>query len=271
MAQTRKPTILLVAGAWLRPATYEPFLNLFKEAGYSTLSVSYPSFNPTDPHKTDVAADSRSIRENVLHPLVEEDGKEVVIIMHSYGGMPGSVAAKGLGEKQRRKEGKLGGVLGLIFITAFVIQEGASVADGQGGNLPPWVKVDDPRPGFSLPMDPVHFLSADIAPAVAKKNAANLEPHATLAFKSPSPAPAWADPDFEGRLAYIVCTEDEAIVKAGQEAMMQYSGQHFMVKELQGSHMAPFLLKSRQTAEMVTGFIKSFRQADDGVPGPRHA
>lgn len=152
MAETRKPTILLVAGAWLPPATYEPFLHLFKEAGFPTLSVSYPSFNPTDPQKTDVAADSRSIRDNVLYPLVEEDGKEVVIIMHSYGGMPGSVAAKGLGERQRRKDGKPGGVLGLIFISAFVIQEGASVADGQGGNLPPWVLQDDVSlPVFSTP------------------------------------------------------------------------------------------------------------------------
>ena len=62
-----------------------------------------------------------------------------------------------------------------------------------------------------------------------------------------------------------MCTEDKAIVKAGQEAMIQYSGQHWIVKELQGSHMAPFLLKQHETAEMVANFIESFEQAEGAV------
>ena len=87
MADATKPTILIVAGAWLRPSTYEPFLNLLRRDGYPTLCVTYPSLNPIDPFKTDVAADSTSIREKALLPLVNAEGKEVVIVMHSYGGM----------------------------------------------------------------------------------------------------------------------------------------------------------------------------------------
>ena len=143
MADSSKPMILLVPGAWLHPSTYVRFLDILKAAGYPTLLVSYPSHNPAHPFTADVAGDSQSIRDNVLVPLIEEQGKEVVLVMHSYGGMPGSVASNGLGKTQRTQEGKRGGVLGLVFVSGFVLQEGASVADGQGGSLPAWVKEDD--------------------------------------------------------------------------------------------------------------------------------
>jgi len=142
MADSTRPTIILVAGAWMLPSTYENFLAILQKAGYPTSYASYPSLNPVDPLKADVAADSAAIREKVMLPLIETQGKEVVVVMHSYGGMPGSVAFVELGKTQRAHHGKRGGVVGLVFISGFVLQEGASVADGQGGALPPWVKED---------------------------------------------------------------------------------------------------------------------------------
>lgn len=139
----KKPTVLLVPGAWLRSSTYHAFLNLLQAAGYPTLYASYPSLDPADPFTADCAADSLSVRAKVLLPLIEAQGKDVVLVMHSYGGIPGSVAAHGLDKVQRMKEGRQGGVLGLIFVSGFVVEEGASVADGQGGSLPPWVKENN--------------------------------------------------------------------------------------------------------------------------------
>ena len=138
-----KPIVLFVPGAWFGRSTYDRFLNLIQEAGYQTVFVSYPSLSPIDPFTADCAADSRSVREKVLLPLIEAQGKDVVLVMHSYGGIPGSVAAHGLSKLQRTNEGKEGGVLGLVFISGFVVGEGASVADGQGGSLPTWVGQDD--------------------------------------------------------------------------------------------------------------------------------
>ena len=104
----------------------------------------------------------------------------------------------------------------------------------------------------------MNILSADVDPSIAKASIDQLVPHATLAFKSPSPKPAWADSAFAGRLAYIVCTEDQAIPKIGQQIMMQLTGQQWKVKELVGSHNAPFLLKEQEAAQMVEDFITSF-------------
>ena len=141
---TTKPTILFVPGAWIQPPMYSPFLNVLHGAGYPVQVVTYPSLDPTNPSTADVAADSASIRNETLLPLVAE-GKEVVIVMHSYGGMPGSVAATGLGIVERQASREAGGVVGLVFLSGFVLAEGASVADGQGGALPAWVSEDNVR------------------------------------------------------------------------------------------------------------------------------
>ena len=109
-----------------------------------------------------------------------------------------------------------------------------------------------------MPDDPLTILSADIDPIVAKENAAQLIPHALLAFKSPAPAPAWAEPGFEGRLAYLVCTEDQAILEFAQEAMMQGTGKDWVVREMVGSHNVAFLKKIDEAAAAVDAFVDGF-------------
>lgn len=117
-----------------------------------------------------------------------------------------------------------------------------------------------------MPIDPVSIFSADVEPSLARTNAAGISPHAILAFKSPSPTPAWTDAvAFQGRLAYIVCTEDRAVPKDGQEAMMQGTGKDWIVKELQGSHNAPFMsARTQQAVDMVDGFIQAFISRGNG-------
>ncbi len=99
LGTTTKPTILLVPGAWFPQSSYDGFLKVLREAGYPTACASYSSLNPEEPEKADAAADTAFIRRTSLLPLVEAEEKDVVIIMHSYGGIPGSAAATGLGRR----------------------------------------------------------------------------------------------------------------------------------------------------------------------------
>jgi len=55
----------------------------------------------------------------VVGGLVDEE-IDVVVLMHSYGGIPGSAALKGLGEK----EGKEGGVVRLVYVASLALREG---------------------------------------------------------------------------------------------------------------------------------------------------
>lgn len=138
-ASTR-PTILLIPGAWFPSSAYNAFLHAVRNAGYQTECASYPSLNPNDPKHADAAADTLFVVKNYLIPLIEIEQKDVVIVMHSYGGIPGSGAATGFEKAARQQQGRKGGVVGLVHSSGFVLPEGLSCADGQGGSLPPWIK-----------------------------------------------------------------------------------------------------------------------------------
>ena len=70
--------------------------------------------------------------------------------------------------------------------------------------------------------------------------------------------PAWTEPGFENRLAYLACAEDQAIPKVGQEAMMQGTGMSWVVKEIVGSHNSPFLKKTGEAVRAVEEFVEGF-------------
>lgn len=121
-------------------ALYEPFLKALVTAGFPVHYADYPSLDPFNPATADCKADADFIEKN-LRPLIEQD-QDVLLVMHSYAGMPTAAAAVGLSKSQRQKEGKSGGIIGLVFIGAFIVAEGLSCAGLQGGNLPPWILLD---------------------------------------------------------------------------------------------------------------------------------
>lgn len=137
-----KPTIALVPGAWHTPAHYEPLLEQLRKLGYATISQQLPSVGSEDPKSQSAANDADFVRRNVLLPELDQ-GKDVIVLMHSYGGSPGSAAAKGLSKTERAAAGQKGGVIGLVYISAFLAGEGDSlVSKNPDGKLHPWVIID---------------------------------------------------------------------------------------------------------------------------------
>jgi hypothetical protein len=133
-------TLAFSPGAWMTKALYEPFLEALKTNRFPVHYADYPSLDPYNPLTADCKSDADFIQQN-LRPLIEQ-GQDVVLVMHSYAGMPAAAAAVGLSKLERKKEGKSGGIIGLIFIGAFIVAEGLSCAGLQGGNLPPWILLD---------------------------------------------------------------------------------------------------------------------------------
>ncbi|KAJ5679533.1 hypothetical protein N7462_007777 [Penicillium macrosclerotiorum] len=242
-------TILFVPGAWITKAFYEPFLKALTVVGFDVRYADYVSLDPKDPTLTDCQADTEAITA-MLRPLVEDEGKDVLLFLHSYAGMPGAAAATGLAKSQRTQEGKVGGVVGLLSLGAFIVPEGLSCAGLQGGNIPPWILLDQPSANLNVADDPINNFAADVDPAMAKSLTANLKPHATLPFISPQPHPAWADEALRGRLAFIVTTEDRAVPKEAQFGMMAATQQSWIVKELASSHCGLFLNRIDETVAL---------------------
>jgi len=139
-----KPTIFLVHGAWHPSSCYSAFLGSLAKAGFPTVAASLPSLCQTPTDDLTCLNDSSSVRSQLL-PLIEDQGQDVIVLCHSYGGIPGGAAAAGLSKTRRINEGKKGGVLGLVYMCAFIVPENQSLLEYMGGNHPPYVLRDQVR------------------------------------------------------------------------------------------------------------------------------
>ena len=72
-----------------------------------------------------------------------EAGKDVIVLMHSYGGVVGTEAIhEDLSKSSRQAKGLSGGVTSLLYMCAFVLPVGASLGTAFGGQLPPFIKTE---------------------------------------------------------------------------------------------------------------------------------
>ena len=58
-----------------------------------------------------------------------DEGKDVIVVPHSYGGVPTSQSTKGLGKEEREKAGKKGGIVNIAYMTCLVPAVGKSAMD----------------------------------------------------------------------------------------------------------------------------------------------
>lgn len=140
---TPKPTIVFAPGAWHTANSFDGVREALQARDWPTEAVDYPSVGAEPPTKG--AADDADAVRSVIEKLADE-GKHIILVGHSYGGLVIANAVKGLGYKQRKEEGKAGGVLTLVYLSAFVTPVGTSLLDLLGGNPLPWMKVDVSHP-----------------------------------------------------------------------------------------------------------------------------
>ncbi|KAL2858908.1 hypothetical protein BJX68DRAFT_262432 [Aspergillus pseudodeflectus] len=83
-----RETIVLVPGAWLAPAFYEPFLNAVSETRHHPVHCAeYPSLKPVDPTTADCKSDADAIAQT-LHCLAEDEGRDILLVLYSYADGP---------------------------------------------------------------------------------------------------------------------------------------------------------------------------------------
>ncbi|KAL8868162.1 MAG: hypothetical protein Q9174_005170, partial [Haloplaca sp. 1 TL-2023] len=142
MDNSSKPVFVLVPGAAQTPSHYAYLQHLLLREGYGTLSALLPSVGTGD--KVTVEDDTEYIRSRMLLPVLDNENHDVILISYSYGGLPASAAAKGLGKSDRAAEGKTTSVLGQIFIAAILAKggDGKDLVANFGGQLRPHIQAD---------------------------------------------------------------------------------------------------------------------------------
>ena len=138
---TTKPEFIIVPGAWHSPESFNSTTILLQHAGYTVHGIFLPSVGASPPLQSfnpDV-----SVIQDAINKVLSS-GNDVVMIYHSYGGVPGSEA---LGEYLKtletgeKKEG-WGIVRRLVYCCAFVLPEGGSLMAALGFKPLPWFIID---------------------------------------------------------------------------------------------------------------------------------
>lgn len=129
-----KPTLIFCPGAWYPPTAFDPLIERLPE--YSSQTIAFPSIQQATTVKN-LQLNIETLRSTVHREC--DQGHEVVVISHSWSGIPVSSALDGLSRTQRQKTGqKGGGVIKIIYISSFIPDIGQSLLQMLGGTPPDW-------------------------------------------------------------------------------------------------------------------------------------
>ncbi|KAK8052284.1 hypothetical protein PG993_003669 [Apiospora rasikravindrae] len=259
-----KPTIVFGPGAWHMARCFDTIRASLQAKGWETEAVEYPSVVEADKHaealnRGDVDAkglpgldaDAAATRD-VLRRLCDE-GKEVVLVVHSYGGLVGANAlgapadwnapggstqpaseVEKFGLRHRQAAGQPGGVILYVYLAAFVTPKGGSIYNMLGGNWLPWML---PRGDVVVADKPVQTFYHDCAPAVQERAVANLCLQSKQVFLDSVGYEPWND---GVECAFYFCDQDKALPPPIQVQLAAQLGPDAVTYHANTSH-SPFL------------------------------
>jgi pimeloyl-ACP methyl ester carboxylesterase len=253
-----KPTIVFVPGAWHSPRTWDKVASLLERQQYKCVSVALPSTasNPSATFLEDITA----VRDSIVAETSQ--GHDVVVVAHSYSGIPGASAIKGLTRNKQDvappAEDASGHVIGLILLASGFMPTGLSFMDGAGGKPPPTWTVDEESGFATIVVDPRELFYHDLPVEEGNYWVGQLTKQAIKPmFEGGEHGYAgWMDiPNW-----YLSTTEDKAFPVQAQRMVVQMAkdaGADVTVREVASSH-SPMLSKPKETADFILEAVASF-------------
>lgn len=127
MATTR-PAVIIVSASFSKPDFYRPLAEQLEQTyGYETYVATLQSPARTWPAQPAMHLEDVAYIRAMIETLAAQ-GKEIVLFGHSYGGIPMTMSIHGLSREDRKKEGKTGGVIRLVYLTCPIPKPGESLA-----------------------------------------------------------------------------------------------------------------------------------------------
>ena len=127
-----KPIILMSPGAFAMPDTYDPIIEKLRAKGVNVRGLHLLSVGPGPQRSRPGKGPSMNDDAAFIAKEVEKEadaGRNVLLMGHSYSGVPVCQCVKGLTKTERQAEGKKGGVVGLAFMTSLVPALGESAGE----------------------------------------------------------------------------------------------------------------------------------------------
>lgn len=115
-------TVVIIPGSFVLANVYKAQVESLAKQGIPTAVVSLPSVGPRAEGAATMSDDVEEI-VRVVEPLLDQ-GKEVILFTHSYGGIPTTQSLKTLSSKSRSASGKAGGVNAVIYLASIILSPG---------------------------------------------------------------------------------------------------------------------------------------------------
>jgi pimeloyl-ACP methyl ester carboxylesterase len=199
-----KPTLVLIHGGWHGPWVWETLIR--EMPGMEIRAVALPSSGPDPAALGDMYADAALIRETV-----EANDGPVVVVAHSYGGVPTTEALAGVSQVRR-----------LVYLSSFQLDIGdalvTAVGSLFGAGRPDWWDVHE-ADGYLDALRAEEIFYGGVDEATTRESVARMGHLSWPAINQPLTGAAWHT--IPG--TYVVCEQDAAIPVAVQEAMAQRS------------------------------------------------
>jgi pimeloyl-ACP methyl ester carboxylesterase len=209
---TEQPNVVLVHGAFADGSSWSAVVEALQSKGYDVTAPQFPL--------TSLADDVARLRQALAWKMGPS-----IIVGHSYGGQ----VMTALGAETAN-------VVGLVYIAAFGLDEGESIA-ALGGDAPPApalanLIVDEKGSGRLPEDDFVTHFAADVDPVQARVMHAAQQPIAMSVFEDVMGKPAWRSlPSW-----YLVAANDEAIAPDAERMFAERMGAETV--EVPSSHVA---------------------------------
>ncbi|KAM0430872.1 hypothetical protein ACHAPT_005504 [Fusarium lateritium] len=248
-----KPVFLVVTGAWHPPVCYDPLKNELNRLGYECAIPQMPSMGHGT-HGVTWEADKAKVLETAA-PYFDE-GREVVLVGHSYGGIPATVATEGQGVHERAERGLKGGFRSIVFLAAFAVPvKGWDLLTTFGGAWPDWQDTQEAytkNKQSTINEKGFQMLYNDTTEEEARKVYANLLPHSQDAFET---GIDFIATDITIPKTYLICENDLVFPLALQEQLVK-STPGMKEARIAAGH-SPFLGKSPETCKILVEIAES--------------
>lgn len=220
-----RPSFLLVHGAWHRPTCWSALQGALATDGMPSHTVDLPSSGPQGTPTAGVYDDAEAIAAR----LREIEGP-VVVVGHSYGGIPVTEAAVGHAH-----------VAHLVYLTAYMPSEGESLGSLHGRDASKGVDLHGVQP--SIFEDPRASLYGDVPDDVAERAVGQLVEQSRRSFQEPVTRAAWRTVPS----TYVICEGDQAL----QTAMQTKMAANATRVERLGTGHSPFLAAHTELAALL--------------------
>lgn len=263
--------IAIIPGSFAPALMYNDFVDGLKQHGIRSVAIELPSVGHREGRPAQTMTDDKNEIIRVVGGLLD-DGEDVVIMCHSYSGVPTSQSLEKLSEKARKAEGKKG-VRTVVYTTSVILPVGASMFEGfMSSGAPSSITVDvclyntskaeflalNSDQGDFMVLDrsingPLTF--SDMSPDQIVERANQMDDHSALSFQEKLGYAGYNDVE---DLHYIFCEEDKIIAPETQEKMIDLvkttSGREPTVHKMKVGH-APMASAPDALAKVVKEII----------------